>query len=216
MNNYEKTLLRAEQVFLTFRQEDMIEACKLTADTDFIYIDFFQQPFRIHRNSGRIEAIEKNSFRHGTFSEGMAIFDYICEPIPYRSLCGETVDVHYFAKVGFSGKDLYQKYVNAFGDDIPRFRTACENLGGTPFAKGDAGYTFEVFPNFPLTLILWAGEEGIPAAMQYLWDKNAADFIRFETMFYIISHLMEKIAAAMHCAIEPFAAAKAETKLSPD
>ena len=211
MNNYEKTLLRAEQVFLTYQQEEMIKAGNLTADENYLYIDFFRQPFRINRASGRVETKENGVYRHGTFSEGMAIFDYICEPVPYRCLSGEAVDIGYFAKVGFSGKNLYQNHVDAFEKDIPRFRTVCEDLGGVPFAKGDAGYTFEVFPNFPFTLILWAGEEGIPAAMQYLWDKNTADFLRFETLFYIISHLTEKIAAAMSCAVEPFAAAKAET-----
>ena len=211
MNNYEKTLLRAEQVFLTYSREEMIKACNLKADENYLYIDFFRQPFRVSQTSGRVETKENGVYRHSTFSEGMSIFDYICEPVPYRCLSGEAVDIGYFAKVGFSGKDLYQHYVDAFEKNPEGFCAACENLGGTPVAKGDAGYIFEVFPDFPLTLILWTGEEDIPAAMQYLWDKNTPDFIRYETMFYIIGHIMEKIAAAMSCAVEPFAAVKAET-----
>ncbi|MBR5329273.1 MAG: DUF3786 domain-containing protein [Firmicutes bacterium] len=197
-NNYEIAFSRAEQEFLKFDQKEMIRASDLRADENYIYITFFYTPYRIHRKTGYAErCIGKDQWRHCNYSEGMGIFDAICEPTPYRQLSGEMVDTSYFAKVGFTNRSIYQHYADRFCADLEHFRAACLSLGAIPLDQSDAGFQFQIFDFLPMILLLWEGEEGIPATMSFLWDKNLYDFIRFETSQFIIGHILDEISLAM-------------------
>ena len=200
LNNYEKTLLRAEGEFLTFDQEEIIAACGYDADENYIYVTFFYAPYRIDRKTGHVEAIEANgNFRPATFNEGMSIFDVSCEPTPYRCLSGEFVDVSYFSNVGFGsgGSDMFRLYCELFLEEEQRFREVSEGLGAKPFPHCDVGYVYDVFPFLPFVIQLWEGEEGIPPAMRFLWDRNTKDYLRFETMFYAIGHILKALTTAI-------------------
>lgn len=197
-NNYEITLQRAEKEFLRFDQEEMIRCAGLRADENYIYITYFYAPYRIHRQTGYTERkIGENTWRHCNYSEGMGIFDAICEPTPFRRLSGEMADNAYFAKVGFSSHSMHQRYADDFAANIQQFRRICTDIGGNPWGKSDAGFLFEVFDFLPVVLLLWEGEEGIPAAMRFLWDKNTPDFLRFETSQIILGHILEELRSAM-------------------
>ena len=197
-NNYELTFRRAEKEFLRFDQEEMIRACGLKADERYLYITFFYTLYRIDRQSGRMEKqLSDGSYRHAAYNDGMGIFDAICEPTPFRRLCGEMVDMNYFTNTSFNGRSMFQPYADRFAADLEKFRKVCLELGGEPQKESDAGFTFDLFDFLPMTLLLWEGEEGIPAAIRFLWDRNATDFIRFETMFIIITHVMETLNEAM-------------------
>ena len=197
-NNYEITFCRAEKEFLRFDQEEMIKASGLKADDRYIYVDYFRSRYRICRESGCMERLlNDDTWRHATYGEGMGIFDAICEPTPFRCLSGEMVDHSYYAKVGFTGRSLYQRYADCFSENIPLLKKACEALGGEPLDKCDAGYRFWIFDFLPFEFRLWEGEEGIPAALRFYWDKNNPDFLRFETSHIVMGHILEEIHSAM-------------------
>ena len=199
LNNYEKTLLRAETEFLRFDQEEIIKASGLRADEDFIYVTFFYAPYRVDRRTGRVEAIAADgSVRHAEFSEGMSIFDAICEPTPFRSLSGDYVDIGYFAKMGSGGVNLsQQRYAAFFLEEQERYKEVCDALGARPYGRCDIGYEFDVFPFLSMVIQLWEGEEGIPPAIRFLWDRNARDFLRFETMMYANGHILRSLTKAI-------------------
>lgn len=197
-NNYEITFGRAEKEFLRFDQEEMIKACGLDADEQYIYVKFFYSLYRINRKTGYMEKyLPDGTMCHAAYSEGMGIFDAICEPTPYRCLCGEMVDMYYFCNVGFSGRAMFQPYADRFGDNIEKFKEVCASLGGVPFGQCDAGFTFALFDFLPVTMQLWEGEEGIPAAIRFLWDRNTTDYIRYETMCIVLTHVLETLNVAM-------------------
>ena len=199
VNNYEIAFRRAEQEFLKFDQDEMIRGSDLRFDEEYLYITFFYASYRIDRKTGYAERqIDENTWRHCNYSEGMGIFDLICEPTPFRQLSGEMVDNGYFAKVGFpSGRSMFQDYADRFSDHIEKFSEVCLAMGAEPWGKSDAGFRFKITDFFPMVLLLWEGEEGIPAAMSVLWDKNMTDFLHFETAQFIIGHVLEEINIAM-------------------
>lgn len=199
VNNYEIMFKRAEQEFLKYDQEKMIRGCGLRADEEYIYITFFYAPYRIDRKTGYAERrVGENSWRHCNYSEGMGIFDLICDPTPYRQLSGEMVDNSYFAKVGVpGGRSMFQDYADRFCENLEKFNEVCLAMGAEPWGKSDAGFKFEITRFFPMVLLLWEGEEGIPAAMSVLWDKNMTDFLHFETAQFIIGHVLEEINTAI-------------------
>lgn len=198
LNNYEITFRRAEKEFLRFDQEEMIREVGLKADEEYLYITFFYAPYRINRQTGRVEKqLPDGAYVHAAYNDGMGIFDAICEPTPFRCLCGEMVDMNYFTNTSFNGRSLFQPYADRFAENMEVFKKTCVEMGGIPGGQGDAAFTFQLFDFLPIVLQLWEGEEEIPAAIRFLWDRNATDFIRFETMFYVLSHVLETISAKM-------------------
>ena len=73
------------------------------------------------------------------------------------------------------------------------FRKACEALGGKPFPKGDIAYAIELFDGLSILIQLWFGDEEFPASLRFLWDENAKMYIRYETMYYAIGLLKERL-----------------------
>ncbi len=198
LGNYEKTLARAEKEFLTFDQEQIISASRLKADDDYIYITFFYAPYRIDRKTGFIEALNGDgSVNAATFNEGMSILDAICEPTPYRCLTGEMVDIGYFNNVNFNMNKSHIRYCRFFLDHQERYKEVCASLGAKPYDRCDVGFVFDLFDFLPLVIQLWEGEEGIPPAMRFLWDRNTKDYLRFETMFYAIGHVLKTLTLMM-------------------
>ena len=197
LNNYEKTLLRAEKEFLRFDQQEIIAAGNLKNDECYIYITFFYNNYRIHRHTGKIEDISQKEPRHVTFEEGMSILDAICEPTPFRRLSGDMVDIAYFHRTAFNGQSLHQPYADHFSANLEKFSTVCSALGGTSVSGCDAGFRFALFPFLPLEIKLWEGEEGISPALRSLWDSNTRDFIRYESMFYALGHVYTQITKKM-------------------
>lgn len=197
LNNYEKTLLRAEKEFLRFNQQEIISAGNLEKDESYIYITFFYSLYRIHRRSGKIENISEKEPRRATFEEGMSILDAICEPTPFRRLSGDMVDITYFHRTAFNGQSLHQRYADYFAENTEQFCAVCSAFGGIPVSGCDAGFRFTLFPFLPLELKLWRGEDEIPSALRSLWDSNTKDFIRYETMFYALGHVYAQIKKRM-------------------
>ena len=64
-----------------------------------------------------------------------------------------------------------------FGTRVEAFRKACESLGATPVAHGDAGFRFDFTDGTAMQIMVWAGDEEFPPNAQVLYSDN------FETCF---------------------------------
>jgi hypothetical protein len=73
---------------------------------------------------------------------------------------------------GYTGSEL----VRAFGDDLERFKKACQHLNGSPQALGDASYRFEALPRVPLLVVYWLGDEDFPGSAQVLFDASVSHY----------------------------------------
>lgn len=76
----------------------------------------------------------------------------------------------------FTGRVL-TRAAFTFGTRIAAFRNGAEKLGGLPVKHGDAGYEFELMPNYRLRLLVWEGDDEFPPSAQLLYTAN------FETGF---------------------------------
>ena len=52
-----------------------------------------------------------------------------------------------------------------------------------------------MFPFLPVQLRFWDADEEFPAQLRFLWDRNTLKFLHFETVYYVIGHLLGKLAA---------------------
>lgn len=62
---------------------------------------------------------------------------------------------------------------------------------------GDAAYGIELFDGLSIVVQLWLGDEEFPPNLRFLWDENALDYIRYETMYFAKGMLLERIREEM-------------------
>ena len=64
-------------------------------------------------------------------------------------------------------------------------------------SRGDAAYAFEIFDGLGVAVQLWLGDDEFPPNLRFLWDENADQYIRYETMYFAKALLLSRIAGQM-------------------
>ncbi|MCD8398189.1 MAG: DUF3786 domain-containing protein [Lachnospiraceae bacterium] len=204
-SNYNITRDNAERRFLNYDQENMIEKFQLKYDEQYLYIEFVGRDYRINRSSGRTEWTTDgfNHVEHAGFNEVLAICDVLCDSKEGCRLSGQFVKVNDLKGTVRSsglGNDLYGKYAEYFDGRLPELRKACEILGGENGEKqkiGDVSYLLHPFPFLPLMLQFWESDDEFPASLKFMWDENTLDFLRYETTYYVLGHVLERLKELM-------------------
>jgi hypothetical protein len=91
---------------------------------------------------------------------------------------------------GYSGDEI----VKAFGEDLPAFRSACEQVHGQAEpGVGDAAYTFQALPRVSARFVYWQGDEDFPSSCKILFDAAATCYVPIDACAIIGSTLARKI-----------------------
>ena len=200
MSNYDRQVDIARGIFLQYDQQRLIEKFSLPADDAFLYLTYLNTPFRICRESGRIdECIGGNWVECRNYGTVMTICDLLChgreDHLP--PLSGQWATVSGFAVAGSPGTDTFTKAYAAFFDcNKEKLPTACEKLGGimqTPMGGADVTCLIPVTEFFSVLLQFWSGDEEFPPKISLLWDKNAMAYLLFETTYYLQGDLLERL-----------------------
>jgi hypothetical protein len=77
-------------------------------------------------------------------------------------------------------KRAKEPLVQTFGQRPELLLELGKQIGGTPGKEGDASISFMVFPQVPITLILWAGDDEFPPDGNLLFDASIAQFLSAE------------------------------------
>lgn len=196
-SNYDQTRDRVEGDFLKYEQEKMIEKFHLKHTPAYLFINFIGREYRIDRSSGRVEWFSEaeNRYIHADFNETLTIFDVLCCSKDNCSISGSFVnvnDLHGVIKQYKLGHIFYGK--NAlFTGKCQELQKACQRLGGVPGQIGDVSSVLPLFDFMPISLQFWDGDDEFEAVLKFMWDKNTLDFMRYETTYYAISHLMKRL-----------------------
>ena len=70
---------------------------------------------------------------------------------------------------------------------------ACLALGGEPIPQGDVAYAIELFDGLCIGVQLWHSDEEFPPRLRFLWDENAAMYIKYETMHFAKGLLLQRL-----------------------
>jgi hypothetical protein len=197
MDNYERSRNRAQQYFLGFDQEKILQNWHLRQDESFIYADFLGQRYRICRSSGAVYRLDDDS--QAGFEEVLSIFDLLCHESDQKTVTGRFAPVNSLkgnAAVGV-GTDFHSPMAARIDRDPEVFRRVCEKLGGQPVKMGDIGYRFSVFAQLDVILKFYHSDEDFPAAITLLWEENMLQFVYYETVFYIAGALLRRLEEAM-------------------
>lgn len=198
-NNYLLQAAQAKRYFLTYDQEALIRKLQLPYDEDFLYPVLFSRRYRLSRESGDLEREDNGVWRDAnTHEEVMTLLDFVCDSKEDRFVSGRWKNMADFGHA-FHQSLLEERDPNAelFQSRQSDFRKACEALGGKEQPMGDIAYAIEVFDGLPLLVQLWFGDEEFPASLRFLWDENALQYLKYETMYYARNLLLQRLKAEM-------------------
>lgn len=199
-DNYAVQVQQAKQWFLRYDQDMLIEKCGLSWDEAYLYVPFFGRDHRIDRKTGDLEArIGENWMDANSHAEVMTLLDLICDSRDGRFVTGRWQSMESFGLMFHQNllQDKKDPWADRFDRDPEGFRSACEELGGTPIPGGDLGYGIPVFEGLRIGVQFWHGDEEFQPRLRYLWDENALMYLKYETMYFAVNLLLRRIGEEM-------------------
>ena len=197
-NNYAIQAEYAKSLFLRYDQEEIVRKLSLRSDEDYIYLPFFDIEYRVHRTTASVEKRKGDGkFEDGnSFNEVLTIFDVLCYSKAGAKLSGEWVNLASLGQ-GFhssnTGRDFFADSAKRLEPYEPRLAEAFAVLGGRKMPVGEPGYVLLAFPFLPVYMQYWQGDEEFPPQLRFLFDVNAVDFIHYETIYYLIEFLIQRL-----------------------
>lgn len=194
-NNY---LIQAEQAkarFLAYDQEAIIAKLRLEFDDGYIYVNLLRQPYRISRTTGAMERQTAGIWQDGSsYEEIMTLLDLLCDSREDRCLAHSWKSMQTFGQMFhrelLESRDPFAEKIEA---DPEGFRRACLSLGGQPVPGCDLGYSIELFDKLPVAIQFWHGDEEFSPRTRWLWDANALQYIKYETMYFAVKLIKIRI-----------------------
>ena len=194
-DNYALQADSARQRFLTYDQSAMA----VEKDDAWLYLPFCGCDYRICRADGHIfRKAGETWLPADSHGEVLTIFDYLCDASPGRTTAGT------FVSMASLGGHVHGGLVQKSGDlersidtDPDAFCRACRVLGGVPAEGGDLCFDLKLFPDMPLRLRFWHADEEFDPFLDLLFDKNALQFLRYETTWFAAGVLRLRLREAM-------------------
>lgn len=198
-DNYAIAARQAKKHFLEYDQ--LLLARKLGAkmDEDYFYTAFLSEPWRIHRRTGDMSRRSGETWVDAnSFDEVLTLLDLVCDSREDRHPSGNWKNMrdfgHGFHQSLLEGRD---PLAEAFQARPEAFAAACKGLGGERYPLGDAAYSIPIFEDLRLLVQLWFGDEEFNARLRFLWDENALMYLKYETMYYALPLVLERIRERM-------------------
>lgn len=197
-DNYTIQLRQAQQHFLTYDQSSLIRKHRFAYNDAYLYPHMLGTCYRLNRATGDLQKQEGTLWVDAnTHGEVMTLLDWLCDSRENRFLSGRWSSMQNF------GHLFHQDYLEDHNDPTAALfdrhpealHKACQDLGGRPFPNCDIGYAIELYDGLCIALQFWAGDEEFPPRLRWLWDENALQYLRYETMFFAVGLLIERLTA---------------------
>ena len=197
-NNYETMKLQMRNEFLKYDQASMIKKLGLRSDAENIYITFFGTEYAANRNTGDVHSERGEA----GYNEAMTLYDVLCYSKPNCKASGRMVNMSSLSTIQSGamkreGDGLFGRYEAEFDQRDEALTAACAKLGGTPEGKGDVACRIPMFPFLDVMLQYWDSDDEFPPSLQLFVDDKITDFMHYETVWFALSHMLERIKELM-------------------
>lgn len=198
LSNYEIMRNQMRGEFVKYNQEKMIQKFHLTADENYMYIDFVCRSYRIDRKTGIVEW-SKDAFKSAVeadYNESMTIYDVLCYSKEECRLAERFCPLHMargITKTMHAGDGMFQKTAEKFRGRIKQLTYACSVLGKPAEMIGDVAAVIWAFPFLPVTLQYWEGDDEFPSSLKFMYDENILDYMHYETVYFMTGHILKRI-----------------------
>lgn len=200
-SGYAKLIAPAQDIFARWDHELI---CKnfldVASSDDAFFLNFLNEPYKIYKKTGAVMHVGDNEEEACTKPHTvLAILDMLCSAKPFE-LSGEWCRIAYFSPyvdMGSKGEAALMATCGTHFQNNPQLLLdACKQLGGTAYAvnkSADISYKINLFDFFPVIVQFWEADDEFPAQINTLWDKNTLDYLLFETIFYALTCLFERL-----------------------
>ena len=195
-NNYLIQAQQAKQRFLGYDQESLIRKHGLRADDCYIYVNLLCKQYRISRATGDMAFCTGADWQDGnTYEEVMTLLDLLCDSREDRCISGQWQNMQAFGMQFHQNllEDRKDPFAALLDADPGLLHRAAQALHAQTIPGGDVGYAFPLFEDLKIGLLFWHGDEEFYPRVRYLWDANARQYIRYETMYFATSLLRQSI-----------------------
>lgn len=199
-DNYLIQANQAKRHFLTYDQERLVRKLNARSDEQYIYVTFLTEPYRLERTSGDIQRWDGSAWVDGnSFAEVMTLLDMMCDSREDRHLSGRWKSMTDFGLMFHQNllEERRDAAADLFDRDPEGLRRACMAMGGQPVSGADIGYAIELFDGLRIGIQFWHGDDEFYPRLRYLWDENALQYIRYETMHYVLPLLLKRLKEKM-------------------
>jgi len=97
-----------------------------------------------------------------------------------------------FEYASFS-REVLIPLLDHFGKKPELLAEAAVNLGGSEAGYGNAAVSIKAFPNVPVVIVLWRGDDEFPPNASILFDSTVADYLSTEDMSVMCGSIVEKL-----------------------
>ncbi|MDP4126308.1 MAG: DUF3786 domain-containing protein [Bacillota bacterium] len=87
--------------------------------------------------------------------------------------------------------------IKAFGHHSQQLLAPAADMGGKPATFGDASVIFQAFPEIPLCVIVWEGDEEVRANATILYEPSIEHMLHIESVIGLGMYLSSKLVR--HC-----------------
>ena len=184
MNNYETMLEAARERCAGYDMAVLAAKPGVTDAGAYLRTVFFAQEVLIHKETAAVTV----EGRPADFGEGLSVYDWLCDRKPGAAASGEYCPVSSLERVYVSGKGLAMQMPTLskrIHQDPEGFRRVMAAMDAQEVKLGDMGFRLRIFPDFPMCLKFYFGDEEFPPQLTLMWDHNSLDFVRYETLYYI-------------------------------
>ena len=209
ISNYEIMKNQMSERFLKYDQNKMILKFSRPHDETYIYIRFVQREYRISRSTGRVAWSEDHFLTEteADYNEVMTIYDVLCYSKENCALAGKFCPTNMLkGAVQSTGGSFFQKSADQFAGKTDLLQAALLKLGEQTDLKGDVAARINVFEFLPVTVQYWDADEEFSAVLKFMVDENIQDFMHFETVMFMLGHVLRRIRECMEYSTRSIAA----------
>lgn len=199
-NNYVIASVNARKLFLSYDQKALIRKLNLEHDKDWLYTRFFDGDYRISRLTGDMERRTGETWQSANgFNEVLTLMDLLCDSREDRHLKGRLKNMLDFGHQFHQNllEESKDPFTQKIQEDPAAFVAACMQMGGKVRKGADLGFDIPVFEDLSVTLLFWEGDEEFAPRLRFLWDENALQYLKYETMYYAVGYLKERLEKSM-------------------
>jgi hypothetical protein len=195
-SNYEIMKNQMSSEFIKYDQNKMIKKFSLPYDEQYIYIRFVEREYRISRLAGVVTWSEDNfeTENEADYNEAMTIYDVLCYSKENCTLAGTFCPTNMLkGTVQRNNGSFFQQSANEFSGKTELLSKAVEKIGQKTNLKGDVSAKIQAFDFLPIIIQYWDADEEFPAVLKFMVDENILDFMHFETVMFMLSHVLHRI-----------------------
>lgn len=199
-SNYEIMKRQMQVQFASYDMEKMAGEWDLLCLKDCLITEFVGRTYQIHCSSGVITYEEDGVTKEADYNVSMTLFDILSRERHYSAgtfrTSGSFSKVQLATPSRFSG-GFFQNSAKFFDQQEQKLIAACEKLGGVPYGKGDVGYRIPLFKDLDLILQFYSSDDEFDAELNLFCDENILQYMHFETMMFMLGHVMERLRTLM-------------------